>query len=275
MASRWCVLCGGEYVAGVLECADCLVPLVDEQPLSPEQVGTDDEPQTAYDLDELETKDRFDLDRRLAEKEVAHAWDETSLIVRESDEPAVDPLVDEVADAAGLGDEDGIVAYELDDWSEEKRDELSAALEAAEIPFEWDEDTSDLVVNVEDEERVEAIIDAIEFPDQLPAEAEAAEGAEAGEGGGDGMAAQEAMSELFVAADRLMHDPEDHEGVLAAVDAARWAESLPLPFGFSPPVWRDLVSQAKALREALEGEADDDDVIERALTLRNLLRQYV
>jgi hypothetical protein len=272
MASRWCVVCGGEYVAGVLECADCLVPLVDERPLAADEVGREDEAQTAYDLDEFEPADRFDLDRRLHERNIDHAWDEGSLIVREADEDAVDPLVDEVADAAGLADDDGVVGYDLDDWSEEKRDELTAALEAAEIPFEWDDDSGDLVVNVEDEERVETIIDTIEFPDQLPAdEGEAGEAAT----GGDGLAAQEAMSELFVAADRLMHDPEDHEGVLAAVDAARWAERLPLPFGFAPAVWKDLLGQARALREALEGEADDDEVIERATALRTLLRQYV
>jgi hypothetical protein len=166
-----------------------------------------------------------------------------------------------------------VVGYDLDDWSEEKRDEVTSALEAAEIPFEWDDDSGDLVVNVEDEERVETIIDAIEFPDQLPADE--GEEVESSGTGGDGLAAQEAMSELFVAADRLMHDPEDHEGVLAAVDAARWAERLPLPFGFAPAVWKDLVGQARALREALEGEADDDEVIERATDLRTLLRQYV
>jgi hypothetical protein len=284
MASRWCVLCGGEYVAGVLECADCLVPLVDEQPLSPDLVGDEDEAQLAYDLDELATSDRFDLDRRMADAGIAHAWDGESLIVREEDERKVDPLVDEVADAAGLGEDDGVVGYELGDWPEAKRDELGSVLESAEIPFEWEDETNDLVVNADDSERVEVILDSIEFPDQLPVEpadgsvsAEGGEvgGARAGGGADDGLAAQEAMSELFVASDRLMHDPEDHEGVLAAVDAARWAEALSLPFGFTPAVWNDLVGQAKALRRALEGEADDQEIMDRAATLRNVLRQYV
>jgi hypothetical protein len=277
MTARWCALCGGEYVAGVLECADCLVPLVDDRPLAPDEVGTDEESQTAYDLDELEPKDRFDLDRRLAARGVAHSWDGDSLIIREADEAVTDPIIDEVSDAAGLGEDDTVGAYDLHDWSEEKRDQLTTALESADIPFDWDEETNDLLVNSDDEERVESIIDAIEFPDQLPIDEgeEQAAAAGGGEAGGDGLAAQEAMSELFVAADRLMHDPEDHEGVLAAVDAARWAEALPLPFGFMPAVWKDLVGQAKQLRQALEGDADDDEIIDRATNLRNLLRQYV
>jgi hypothetical protein len=277
MAARWCALCGGEYVPGVLECADCLVPLVDDRPLAPDEVGTDEEPQTAYDLDELEPKDRFDLDRRLAARRVAHAWDGDTLIIREADEAVTDPIIDEVSDAAGLGEDDTVGAYDLHDWSEEKRDQLTAALESADIPFDWDDETNDLLVNSDDEERVESIIDAIEFPDQLPIDEgeEQAAAAGVGEAGGDGLAAQEAMSELFVAADRLMHDPEDHEGVLAAVDAARWAEALPLPFGFMPAVWKDLVGQAKQLRQALEGDAEDDEIIDRATNLRNLLRQYV
>ena len=286
MSSRWCVLCGAEYVAGVLECADCLVPLVDEQPRSPEEVGGEEEAQIAYDLDELVASDRFDLDRRLAEAGIVHGWDAESLIVREADEDRVDPLVDEVADAAGLGDDQSVVGYELSDWTEEKRDELTSTLEAAEIPFEWEDETSEIVVNADDADRVEAIIDRIEYPDQLPVEdreteLEGAAGAgrpPAGGGGAgadDGLAAQEAMSELFVASDRLMHDPEDHEGVLAAVDAARWTEALALPFGFTPAVWNDLVGQARALRRALEGTADDQEIIDRATNLRTLLRQYV
>jgi hypothetical protein len=279
VVTRWCVLCGAEYVAGVLECAECLVPLVDDQPLSPEAVGADDEPQLAYDLDELAASDRFDLDRRLTEAGVAHAWDGESLIVREADEKVVDPLIDEVADAAGLGEDQGVVGYELGDWPEAKRDELTSVLEAAEIPFEWEDETNDLVVNGDDADRVENIIDELEYPDQLPVDGEGGpavgEGGTGGAGADEGLAAQEAMSELFVASDRLMHDPEDHEGVLAAVDAARWAEALDLPFGFTPAVWNDLVGQAKALRRALEGEADDQEIMDRATTLRSLLRQYV
>ena len=118
-----------------------------------------------------------------------------------------------------------------------------------------------------DEERVDAIVDAIEFPDQVSSEDE--EEIEAEESlAEEGLDPQDVLSELFVAADRLMHDPLDHEGVLSLVDSARLAETLPLPYGFAPAVWKDVVSQAKHLREALEGEVDDDAVIEQATALR-------
>ena len=72
-----------------------------------------------------------------------------------------------------------------------------------------------------------------------------------------------------------MHDPIDHEGVLSLVDAARMAETLPLPYGFAPTVWKDLLLQIKRLQESLEGEVDDDSVIEQATSLRASLRNYV
>jgi len=73
-----------------------------------------------------------------------------------------------------------------------------------------------------------------------------------------------------------MHDPVDHEGVLSLVDAARMAETLPLPYGFAPPVWNDLVSQARGLRTALEkDDVDDEQIVEQATRLRATLRNFV
>jgi len=125
-----------------------------------------------------------------------------------------------------------------------------------------------------DEERVDGIIDAIEYPDQIDGnedeELKAEEALAA-----DGLDPQDVLSELFVAADRLMHDPLDHEGVLSLVDAARMAETLPLPYGFAPAVWQDLLGQVKRLQSSLEGEVDDDSVIEQATALRSTLRNFV
>jgi hypothetical protein len=64
--------------------------------------------------------------------------------------------------------------------------------------------------------------------------------------------------------------------VLSLVDAAARAETLPLPFGFSPALWGDIVGQATALRDALAGDdADDELLMDQARDLRTLLRQYV
>jgi len=273
-ATRWCLLCGAEYVAGVLECADCLVPLSDRQPLRIDELGGDEDEQVAYEFDELEAHARLVIDELFWSNGVAHAWDGTSLIVRPEDEEEADRLIDEADREAFLDSDAEQVSYELGDWDDARRAQLTEMLLAASIEHAWDEH-GELVVLEDDEERVDAIIDGIEFPDELAvddADEEAAEEALAA----DGLDPQDVLSELFVSADRLMHDPLDHEGVLALVDAARLAATLPLPYGFAPPVWNDLVAQAQSLRAALEkDDVDDEDIIEQATKLRSTLRNYV
>jgi len=273
-ATRWCLLCGAEYVAGVLECADCLVPLSDRQPLRIDELGGDEDEQVAYEFDELEAHARLVIDELFWANGVAHAWDGTSLIVRPEDEEEADRLIDEADREAFLDSDVEQVSYELGDWDDARRGQLTELLLAASIEHAWDEH-GELVVLEDDEERVDAIIDAIEFPEALEvddaAEVKAEEALAA-----DGLDPQDVLSELFVSADRLMHDPVDHEGVLSLVDAARLAQTLPLPYGFAPPVWNDLVAQAQSLRAALEQEdVEDEDIIEQATKLRSTLRNYV
>jgi hypothetical protein len=266
-------LCGAEYVEGVLECADCLVPLSERRPLTLAELGNEDDEQVAYEFDELEPMQRLAIDELFAGNGIAHAWDGTSLVVREEDEAEADQLIDEADRDAFLESEAEQVSYDLSDWDDQRRGELAQALESASIEHAWDEH-GELVVLDADEERVDAIIDALEYPDQLEVDDEdeiEAEEALAEEG----VDPQDVLSELFVAADRLMHDPLDHEGVLSLVDAARMAESLPLPYGFAPAVWNDLLLQVKRLRTSLEGEVDDESVIEQATALRSSLRNFV
>jgi hypothetical protein len=274
-STRWCLLCGAEYVGGVLECADCLVPLSDRRPLGiDELVGPDDE-SIAYDFDELEPIQRLAIDERFAEAGIAHAWDDTSLVIREEDEEAADQIIDEADNDAVLESDAEQVVYELEDWDDARREELVAALDAASIEHAFDGE-SNLVVFENDEERVDAIVDAIEFPDQLPVPDEEEEVAAEEQLEADaGLDPQDVLSELFVAADRLMHDATDHEGVLAMVDGAGLAETLPLPYGFAPAIWQDILGQVTGLRDSIEGDADDETIIEAATTLRTTLRQYV
>jgi hypothetical protein len=245
-------------VAGVVECVECAVPLIDEVPTAVDDVGDPDEKQVVYELGEASNDERIELDRALRQAGIVHAWDAGALVVREADESRADAIVEE------SGDE---VAYELDDWTDDQRAQLVDRLAAAGVAHEWDEDGA-LVVGDADADHVESIIDGIEFPDQLAPD----DGANAG---GDGLAASDALSELFVASDRLMHDPEDHEGVLSLVDAARMADSLAVPYGFAPAVWRGLVDSANELRGMLEGDADDEAVRQAAESLRHQLRPWV
>jgi hypothetical protein len=266
-------LCGAEYVEGVLECADCLVPLSERRPLTLEELSNNDEEQIAYEFDELEPMQRLAIDELMADNGIAHAWDGASLVVREEDEDEADRLIDEADRDAFLDSDSEQVAYDLSDWDDERRGELAHALEGAAIEHAWDEH-GELIVLDADEERVDALIDSIEYPDQISSDDEAELEAEA-DLEAEGLDPQDVLSELFVASDRLMHDPLDHEGVLSFVDGARMAETLPLPYGFAPAVWKDLLLQIKRLQESLEGEVDDESVIEQATALRASLRNFV
>jgi hypothetical protein len=275
---QWCALCGSEYLAGVAACADCLVPLVDNPPLPGSEVGDEEGEQIAYEYDDLDADGRFAIDRVLAGAGIVHAWEGTTLVVAPYDEDEVDRLLDAAADEmdddappdvddALLDDDAEQVIYEIEDWDAERRTELDGRLEAEGIAHAFDE-TGDLVVLAADEERVDAIVDEVEFPDQLPAD----------DSGAGGLEAVDAVGNLFVATDRLVHDPGDTEGTLAAVESARAMAAMSTPFGYAPPVWSELVEKAGELQALLETEAevvDDEAVHDAANRLRTALRPYV
>lgn len=240
--------------------------------------------QLAYENEEWDSGDRDLLSQLLRAEEVPHAWEATTLVVDAADEEAVDRILEQVEAASlpVLDPEAPKVVYELEGWDERRRGELADALNEAGLAHGWD-DEDDLVVLETDEDAVDPIVERIEVADpnalddengdggtdQDPSQATAAED-------DDGLAAQDAMSELFVAADRLMHDPDDHEAVLRLVDATRLTESLVLPYGFSAEDWDPLVRGARELRDLLEAEdADDDGIIASATDLRGRLRRYV
>lgn len=273
--TKWCLLCGSEYVGGALECADCLVPLSDRRPLSIDELGTPDEDQVVYDFDELEGIERLHIDEVFWEHGVAHAWEGTSLLVRPEDEQRADELIDQSDRDEFLSRDVAQVSYDLDDWTDAQRDELATALAQLQIEHAWDDEEELVVLEIE-EERVDALIDRIEQGEGLAdvVDETAAEDLEAGTV--DGVDAQDVLSELFISCDRLMRDPLDHEGVLSFVDATRLADALPLPYGFAPAVWDDLLGQVHALTALLgRDDVDDDAVIDSATSLRTLLRQWV
>lgn len=265
---HWCALCGAEYVAGVVECAECLVPLVDGPPLTPDDIGDESDGQLAYEMDDLDANERFAVDRDLAAAGVVHAWDGSTLLVAPYDEAEVDRVLGgDVLDAEGDGDPDEQVLYDLADWDPGRRTELAAKLDAEGIAHGFDEH-GDLIVLAADEDRVDDLVDAVDHPDQLPAE----------DDGAGGLDAIETVGALFVAADRLKNDPGDSDAVIAAADAARTMATMAPPFGFAPPLWKELVAGAGELRSLLETESeivDDDAVVEVATRVRAALRPYV
>lgn len=225
---------------------------------------SDDGDQVAYDLEDWDGASREVLVHLLNGAGIAYAWEAGTLVVPAVREQEVDHLLDQVELSSGatLDPDREQVAFEMGEWPEERLGDIADALARAGIPFEWDED-GDLLVYESDADAVDDLLDGIEFPDELAAEDD------------DGLAASEVLGELFVAADRLMHDAFDHEGVLALTDAARSAAELPVPFGFEPQLWRDIIERSTRLQRRLEDAVDDDAVRAEASELRNLLRSYV
>ncbi len=281
MSTRACTVCGEQYLGWVTRCTNCGVALVDVPDAAvagadPAEGGTvldvPEADQVVYELFEWTGVQRLALARELDAAGIVHAWDGSDLVVSVADEAGADEIVerveidgvpDEGADAQVLdGDQ---LAYELDEWSPEEREQLTARLAAAGLAFEWEGST--LVVRRSDEQAVEDLLDAVEFPDELPADPES------GSDDGDGDVAFQVMSGLFLAADRLQHDPRDPDGISSLAGALDGADAATPPYGVDPRQWATIVGDADLLADAVADEADD--VTDRAESLRVLLRPLV
>src|SRR3954454_19190180 len=171
-------------------------------------------------------------------------------------------LVDErpVGDTA---DHDELI-YELVDWTEERRNELSLMLEREGIAYEWE--GADLVVADAVEAKVDGFIDQVEQGQALE---------ETPADDVDDEAGYNMLSDLFVAADRLSHDAEDLALCGDVVDAAAPVREMAAPFGVDDAVWTRVHQLTGSLVDAIEGEDDDTVVGERAAKLSALLRPYL
>ena len=302
MSVKVCPQCGAEYLASVTECADDGSELLvsdapemeaevaeeaaeaedrDQAGLDSDELG--DEPsgeQVAYELEDWSAASRVHLDHLLTGESVAHAWEAGTLVVRAEDEERVDRLVEqvEVTEQPDLDPDKEQVLYELDGWPEAKRDALAETLVEAVVPFGFDE-AGNLVVHEEDEEKIEPIIDQVDYNFSLDGDAIASEIDTDGDDGDDevdGLAVQDTLSDLFIAADRLMHDAKDREGILGMVRAAEVVAGTRIPYGFAPGVWGDIKARSAGLREIIEDTDGEDEAIqESARDLREVLRQFV
>ena len=160
---------------------------------------------------------------------------------------------------------DDELAYELDDWPIDDRVDAARRLGEAGVPFRWEPGPA-LVVRQVDEPAVEQVLDDIETsgPSDEQVDADAAEAD-----------AQEAMSDLFVAADRLGRDPTDVRAAGDLVEAADTVAGGVVPYGIEPVAWAQVQEMAASVREELASGADDDVVAADAQALRALLRRFV
>jgi hypothetical protein len=228
-------------------------------------LGGDGDDQITWELDEWSEADRTVLRDRLETLGVPHTWEGTTLVVASTDEAWVERIMDQVDEelsSAGAADEDEDeqVAYDLTDWDDDSCVSLLDALASEEIPYGLDGD--ELVVNAEDEARVDEIVAALTTP-----------GATLTRGG---PASFEAMSELFVAADELSHDPDDGGATASLVAGARAAAVSRAPYGMDAAWWDGVVARAGALADLVESpNPDHEQVIDLAAALRNELRPVI
>jgi hypothetical protein len=214
------------------------------------------------DLSDWGEAARNALDERLHLLQAPHTWNGSWLIIAEADEAWIDQIIDLVEDeqSVQLDPEVDQVGYDLAGWDDENRRRLLEGLDDEAIAYGLDGD--ELIVHEIDEQRVDELVDAILEPDAPPP--------------AGGEARTEVMGELFVAVDRLVHDPDDNAGRKAVVDGAQEAATHAPPYGMDKEWWQRLGERCADLARLLESPARDDErVIEQATILRDLLRPYV
>ena len=173
------------------------------------------------------------------------------------------------------------VVFEIEDWPVGGRARLTSVLAERAIASRWEVGPA-LVVLEAESDAAEMILDEVESELDLDDEAGDDEGDERGVDEGvddsddeeDGAAAQAAMADVFVAADRLMHDPTDSSVADDLGDAAAMVDDLPPPFGFEQRQWR-RVSELAAAVIADIGVGDEEAVVTSATVLRDYLRPLV
>lgn len=207
------------------------------------------------------------LDERFHLLEAPHAWEGSMLVVPEPSVAWIQRVIEQVEDerTMALEEDSDQIAYDLGEWDDHHRAALEARLRDDLIPFAITDD--ELVVLEIDEQRVDEAIDGVLEPD----------GGGAARSGGEARA--EIMGELFVAADRLIRDPDDRDGrrtiTLGAAEAAAHAP----PYGMDRTWWKELGDRLDAFTRLLEGglppEHRETAVVQAASALRDDLRPYV
>ena len=155
--------------------------------------------------------------------------------------------------------------YELDDWPAAARSKLTAALRERDIPARWEPGLT-LVVRDADGDAVDDLLDDLddeEWPDDDGDDDDGSEGA------------HEAMGDLFVAADRLMHEPWDEGLGAELVETVAKVSASPPPFGIEPVVWTQIQELGNIVVGDLDAGSAEDVVVTDTRTLRDVLRRYV
>ncbi len=267
----YCFQCAREYVEEVDECSECAVGLVENKPTPPEEVGEQDEPQIAYELYEWSFEARRMLEGLVTSEDIAHGWQGAVLIVREADEDRVDALVEQAEELDGplLPEDAEKIGYSMEEWSAENQQALVETLGLNGIAHEFDAD-GELVIAEEDEDRVDAIIEALS--EKLAIEDELGEGEQVIEG----LELNDLLGEVRNLANKVKKNPGDAKATLALVYKADQVSDTRTPFGFDSGRWSKIRLAANEVAELLTSEdRSEAEVIEAATELYDVLEGTV
>lgn len=268
MATRSCPQCGSQYVASVRRCITCDVVLVDdavvvadeqndESVVSGGAVELGDGDQIAYALDGWGNQLKVSLEGMMDRAGIRRVWEAGTLVVQAADEEAVDDLIATI-EGSEVGELLEQVAFEIEGLDAAGAEELDAQLMVQGIAHAWSDD-GDLLVAPDDEEAVSAIIDVLfsDSSDSLPDDG----APEESDGGDDGLAANEALSDLYLVLDRLLGATSDKKLAARLGEVADVVARLGVPYGFSDADWSALSTDLSDLITMLRDgppEASDD-----------------
>lgn len=238
-----------------------------------------------YDLAAWDFDQQAELAAAMADAEIPHAWDGTELVVPEAFELEADELIERVeaelgivSDEQPVSDErpvpirlaDGVPSteFDLEAWSPVEIDTVSVALTTARIAFRWEDHL--LLVATDDEDVVDALLDDIESGEYVDVE-----GARAPTS--DEELHAEALTDFFLAAERLQRDPLDADGIEHLRRATENADPELAPFGVTPTLWQRTCDLAEQVVDALvlDDGPDHEAAMDAAARLHELLRPHV
>lgn len=241
-------------MATVRRCIDCDATLVDDvrstdtgdRTRAPGATTSDE--QVAYELDGWGNQLKVTLEGMLDQAGVRRAWEAGALVVAVADEEVVDDLIATVEgdDLPALDDDVTRVALEIEGLDADGGAELDARLVAESVAHSWDDEGA-LIVAETDEDQVLAMVDEV-----LTGPTDEA----------DGLVAQQALSSLYVAVDKLVKDPADPKLARSYVEAAAALDGLGVPYGFAAAEWHALVADTADLADRVNPRrrhADDAD----------------
>lgn len=125
-----------------------------------------------YDLSSWSSDQQAELTASLAQADVPHGWVEMELVVPAEFEGIMDQLFDRLerelgigslAVQGGVGDDDEVTEYELDDYSIAERRDISEMLIERRITHRWQETT--LIVPTSAEQMVDDLLDEFDSGD--------------------------------------------------------------------------------------------------------------